>query len=188
MKPQNSEAPSRLQVGKPARSLGTGSFPNRVSSATFLQGGLRGYQVGRRCTAGTGMRRATLLPVCSQDPGLSSPAWPRSGLRVLASLAAALRVPGPVRMCLYACACLGLCAWAYIRARACACLCACTCACVHAGAPRPQRSLLQKLLCPLLLCLPLPEVQLPAAQPRPRPGFSWASSPQDPRKGATPNP
>ena len=134
MKPQNSEAPSCLQVGKPARSLGTGSFPNRVSSATFLQGGLRGYQVGRRCTAGTGMRRA--YPPCGLFAGsravltclapLGPPRARFSGRSAARAWACAhvpicVRVPGPVRMGLYTCACLcmPMCLYVCVCARGC---------------------------------------------------------------------
>lgn len=182
MKPQNSEAPSCLQVGKPARSLATGSFPERVGSATRLQGGLRGHQVGRRRAAGTGVRRA--YPPSGLFAG-SRPVrtcLPRSGLCALTPLAAALRMPGPVRVCLYACACLCM--------PMCLDVCVCACACVHAGAPRPQRSLLQKLFCPFSLCLRLPEAQLPAAPPAPDllPRLLLGLSLMTPGRGPPPTP
>ena len=126
VKPQNSEAPSCLQVGKPARSLGTGSFPNRVGSATCLQGGLRGYQVGRRCTAGTGMRRAY------PPSGLFAGSWavltclpPLGPLRARFSGRSAARA--------WACAHVPICmrvpvhAYVPVHMRLCLCVCACGC-------------------------------------------------------------
>lgn len=146
VKPQNSEAPSCLQVGKPARSLGTGSFPNCVGSATCLQGGLRGYQVGKRRTAGTGMRRA--YPPSGLFAGSRAVLTCLSPLEPLSARCSG-RSAARARACEHVPVCVRVPMHAYVPVRVRLCLCVCACGCPPPTAIPAPEALLSLLALPL---------------------------------------